>query len=162
PVVCWVAPQGAQAASAGFYILMSCDVAAMAPGTNTGAAHPVGERGEDIAGTMGKKVEQDAAAQIRSLAARHGRNVDLAQAAVVESRWFSADEALDGKLVEVVAPSLPALFAALDGRKVQKGEGPPTVLATLNATEDDVEMTRVQRFLALLAHPDVAYLLLGL
>jgi membrane-bound serine protease (ClpP class) len=162
PVVCWVAPQGAQAASAGFFILMSCDVAAMAPGTNTGAAHPVGERGEDIGGTLGKKVEQDAAAQIRSLAARHGRNVDLAQAAVVESKSFSADEALAGKLVEVVSPSLPALLATLDGRSVKKGEGPPTVLATANASEDDVEMGKVQRFLAVLAHPDVAYLLLSL
>jgi membrane-bound serine protease (ClpP class) len=162
PVVCWVAPQGAQAASAGFIILMSCDVAAMAPGTNTGAAHPVGGKGEDIAGAMGKKVEQDAAAQIRSLAARHGRNIALAQAAVLESRSYSADEALGGKLIELVAPSMPALLAALDGRTVKKGEGPPMVLATLNATEDEVEMGKVQRFLAILAHPDVAYLLLGL
>ena len=73
---------------------MAADVAAMAPGTNTGAAHPVGGRGEDIDGAMGEKVEQDAAATIRSLAARNGRNVELAEAAVVESRSFTADEAL--------------------------------------------------------------------
>jgi membrane-bound serine protease (ClpP class) len=161
PVVCWVGPQGARAASAGFYVLMSCDVAAMAPGTNTGAAHPVGGQGEDIAGTMGKKVEQDAAAQIRSLAARHGRNVELAQAAVVDSRSFTADEALQGKLVELVAPSLPSLLRALDGRAVRKGEQPPKPLATAGARLDEVEMGKVQRFLAVLVHPNVAYLLLA-
>jgi membrane-bound serine protease (ClpP class) len=162
PVVCWVAPQGAQAASAGFFVLMSCDVAAMAPGTNTGAAHPVGGQGEDISGTLGKKVESDAAAQIRSLAARHGRNVELAQAAVVESRSFTADEALAGKLVEVLAPTLPALLAAVDGRQVKKSEGAPLVLATAKAVTDEVEMGKVQRFLAILVHPNVAYLLLGI
>jgi len=162
PVVCWVAPQGAQAASAGFFVLMSCDVAAMAPGTNTGAAHPVGGQGEEISGTLGKKVESDAAAQIRSLAARHGRNVELAQAAVVESRSFTADEALAGKLVEVLAPTLPALLAAVDGRQIKKSDGAPVVLATARATTDEVEMGKVQRFLAILVHPNVAYLLLGI
>jgi membrane-bound serine protease (ClpP class) len=162
PVVCWVGPQGARAASAGFFVLMSCDVAAMAPGTNAGAAHPVGGQGEEIAGTMGKKVEQDAAAQIRSLAARHGRNVELAQAAVVESRSFTADEALQGKLVELVAPSLPALLQQLDGRPVKKGEAAARPLATARARVDEVEMGKVQRFLAVLAHPNVAYLLLAI
>jgi len=162
PVVCWVGPQGARAASAGFYILMSCDVAAMAPGTNTGAAHPVGGQGEEIGGTLGKKVEQDAAAQIRSLAARHGRNVELAQAAVVDSKSFTADEALQGKLVELIAPSLPALLQAIDGRQVKKGEGPAAPLATARAKLDEVEMGKVQRFLAVIAHPNIAYLLLSL
>ena len=162
PVVCWVGPQGARAASAGFYVLMSCDVAAMAPGTNTGAAHPVGGQGEDIAGTMGKKVEQDAAAQIRSLAARHGRNVELAQSAVVDSKSFTADEALQGKLVELVSPSLPALLQAINGRAVKKGEGAAAPLHTAGARLDEVEMGKVQRFLAVLAHPNVAYLLLAI
>ncbi|HET9766342.1 MAG TPA: nodulation protein NfeD, partial [Thermoanaerobaculia bacterium] len=162
PVVCWVGPQGARAASAGFFVLMSCDVAAMAPGTNAGAAHPVGGQGEEIAGTMGKKVEQDAAAQIRSLAARHGRNVELAQAAVVDSRSFTADEALQGKLVELVAPSLSALLQQLDGRPVKKGEAAARPLATARARVDEVEMGKVQRFLAVLAHPNVAYLLLAI
>ncbi len=107
PVVVWVGPSGAQAASAGFFILMAADVAAMAPGTNTGAAHPVGGQGEDIEGVLGEKVEQDAAATIRSLAARNGRNAELAEEAVVESRSFTADEALEAKLVDFVAPSLP-------------------------------------------------------
>ena len=93
PVVVYVAPSGAQAASAGFFILMSADVAAMAPGTNAGAAHPVDGSGEDIEGTLGKKVEEDAAANIRSLAVRNGRNVKLAQEAVLQSRSFTAHEA---------------------------------------------------------------------
>src|SRR5688572_19802720 len=82
PVVVYVSPAGAQAASAGFFILMSADIAAMAPGTNTGAAHPVGGGGEDIEGNMAKKVEEDSSANIRALARRNGRNVELAQAAV--------------------------------------------------------------------------------
>ncbi|HEV7786966.1 MAG TPA: nodulation protein NfeD, partial [Thermoanaerobaculia bacterium] len=118
PVVVYVAPSGARAASAGFYILMSADVAAMAPGTNTGAAHPVGGQGEDIPGILGKKVEEDSAANIRSLALRNGRDLKLAEAAVVQSRSFSAQEALDGKLIDLVAPDVPALVKALDGRAV--------------------------------------------
>ena len=160
PVVAWVAPQGAQAASAGFFS-MAADIAA-ALGTNTGAAHPVGGEGEDIGGTLGKKVEQDAAAQIRSLAARHGRNVELAQAAVIESRSFTAQEAQQGHLVEVVAPSLPALLRAVDGRRVPRPEGPPVLVATADAAVERVEMGRFQRFLALLVHPNVAYILMAL
>src|SRR5437588_4614233 len=104
PVVVYVAPSGAQAASAGFFLLMAADVAAMAPGTRTGAAHPVGAGGESIAGTIGQKVEQDAAAGIRSLAARNGRDAALAQQAVVTSRSFSAGEALAAHLVDLMAP----------------------------------------------------------
>src|SRR4029079_3903368 len=141
---------------------MSCDVAAMAPGTNTGAAHPVGGQGEDIVGTLGKKVDQDAAAQIRSLAARHGRNVELAQAAVIDSKSFTADEALQGKLVALVSPSLPSLLQAINGRPVKKGEAAAAPLHTAGARLDEVEMGKVQRFLAVLAHPNVAYLLLAI
>ncbi len=162
PVICWVAPQGARAASAGFFVLMAGDIAAMAPGTNTGAAHPVGGQGEDIAGTLGRKVEQDAAAQIRSLAVRHGHNLELAQAAVVESRSFTAEEALQGKLVDLLAPTLPALLRDVDGRQVKKGEAAPQTLATAGAAVDEMEMGRVRRFLAVLVDPNVAYLLLAI
>ncbi|HXO40195.1 MAG TPA: nodulation protein NfeD, partial [Thermoanaerobaculia bacterium] len=93
PVVVYVAPSGAQAASAGFFLLLAADVAAMAPGTRTGAAHPVGPGGESLTGTMGQKVEQDAAAAIRSLAVRNGRDVKVAEQAVMTSRSFSAEEA---------------------------------------------------------------------
>ncbi|HSU81119.1 MAG TPA: nodulation protein NfeD, partial [Thermoanaerobaculia bacterium] len=90
PVVVYVAPSGARAGSAGFFILMSADVAAMAPGTNAGAAHPVDGEGGDIKGVLAKKVEEDSAANIRSLAARNGRNAELAQEAVLKSRSFTA------------------------------------------------------------------------
>src|SRR5215208_2047592 len=127
PVVVFVAPSGAQAASAGFFILMSADVAAMAPGTNAGAAHPVNGTGEDIPGNLGRKVEQDAAANIRSLALRNGRNVKLAEEAVLQSRSFSAQEALDGKLIDVLAPNVPALVKALDGRVLRQGDKQVTI-----------------------------------
>lgn len=161
PVVVYVAPSGAQAASAGFFLLMAADVAAMAPGTNTGAAHPVGGQGEDIEGAMGDKVEQDAAATIRSLAARHGRNAELAEAAVVESRSFTADEALEAGLIDVVSPSLQALLVELDGRTVEKG-GESRRLATAAAEVAMVEMSSFRRILSALAHPNIAYMLLSL
>lgn len=161
PVVVYVAPSGAQAASAGFFILMAADVAVMAPGTNTGAAHPVGGGGEDIEGTLGEKVEQDAAAQIRALAQRHGRNVELAEIAVVESRSFSAEEALEAGLIDLVSPGLPALLTALDGREVEKG-GATVALATGEAALREIEMSPWRRVLGTLAHPNVTALLLTL
>ena len=161
PVVVFVAPQGAQAASAGFFLLMAADVAAMAPGTNTGAAHPVGGQGETIEGVLGEKVEQDAAATIRSLAARHGRNVELAQSAVVESKSFTASEALENGLIDVVADDLEDLLEKIDGRSVTKN-GETRVLRTASAEPREVEMTVFQRLRSIIAHPNVAYLLLGL
>ena len=160
PVVVYVSPAGAHAASAGFFILLSADVAAMAPGTNTGAAHPVGGQGEEIDGTMGDKVEQDAAANVRSLAARHGRNAELAEEAVVESRSFTAEEALEGRLIDLVAPSLPALLAEIDGREVEK-LGVTITLATAEAPLRRFEMSPWRRLLSTLAHPNIAYILLG-
>jgi membrane-bound serine protease (ClpP class) len=161
PVVVYVAPSGAQAASAGFFILMAADVAAMAPGTNAGAAHPVGGQGEDIEGVLGKKMEEDSAAQIRSLAARNRRNQQLAQAAVVDSRSFTAEEALQGKLIDLVAPSLPRLLQAVDGRQVRRGERIVT-LRTAGAAVRTLELSPFRRFLAVLADPNIAYILLTL
>lgn len=161
PVVVYVAPGGAQAASAGFFILMAADIAAMAPGTNTGAAHPVGGQGEDIPGTMGKKVEQDAAANIRSLAERHGRNAKLAEEAVVESRSFSAEEALAAELIDLVAPSLQKLLVEIDGREVKKGSA-TVKLATADARVRTLEMSAVRRFLSVIAHPNIASILVTL
>ncbi len=113
---------------------------------------------------MGQKVEQDAAAGIRSLAARNGRDAALAQQAVVTSRSFSADEALAAHLVDLMAPSLPDLLRALDGRQVRKGGkgGTPVTLRTAGATVHEVEMTAAQRLLSALAHPELAYMLLSL
>jgi membrane-bound serine protease (ClpP class) len=164
PVVVWVAPSGAQAASAGFFLLMAADVAAMAPGTNTGAAHPVGPQGEDIEGTMGQKVEQDTAAWVRALAARHGRNAKLAEAAVRESRSFTAEEARDARLAEVIAGSLPDLLRQIHGRPVRRdgSGGAVQKLATAGAPVRELRLSGVQSVLSRLAHPDIAYLLLTL
>jgi membrane-bound serine protease (ClpP class) len=162
PVVVWVAPEGAQAASAGFFLLMASDFAAMAPSTNTGAAHPVGGQGEDIAGNLGKKVEEDSAANIRALAARRGRNVELAQKAVIESKSFTAKEALDDHLIELVAPDLDSVLAGLDGRSFEKPKGQERTLRVAGAKVHDFEMNAVQSFLSALLHPNIAYLLMTL
>ncbi|MCZ6727504.1 MAG: ATP-dependent Clp protease proteolytic subunit, partial [Acidobacteria bacterium] len=146
PVIVYVSPSGAQAASAGFFLLMSADIAAMAPGTNTGAAHPVSGSGEDIEGTMGEKVEQDAAAQIRSLAKRNGRNVELAESAVLESKSFTAEEALEAGLIDLIAGDLTELLEAIDGRTVREGDD-EIVLATAGARVETVEMNAFQRFI---------------
>jgi membrane-bound serine protease (ClpP class) len=160
PVAVYVSPSGAQAASAGFFILMSADVAAMAPGTNTGAAHPVGGQGEDIDGVLGEKAEQDAAANIRSLAVRNGRNVQLAEAAVVKSRSYTAHEALEGKLIDLVAVDLPSLVRALDGRVVKRGTAQVTI-RTGGAEVRRFEISALRAFLGVLADPNITYLLLG-
>jgi membrane-bound serine protease (ClpP class) len=161
PIVVYVAPSGAQAASAGFFLLMSADIAAMAPGTNTGAAHPVGGDGGDIEGTMGEKVEQDASAQIRSLAKRNGRNVELAESAVLESKSFTAEEALEAELIDVVAVDLTELLTAIDGRTVRAGDQELT-LATAGAEIESLEMNAFQRFLSTIAHPNIAAILMTL
>ncbi|MBP9826728.1 MAG: nodulation protein NfeD [Thermoanaerobaculia bacterium] len=161
PVVVYVAPSGAQAASAGFFLLMAADFAAMAPGTNTGAAHPVGGQGETIEGVMGEKVEQDAAATIRALAGRHGRNVALAEEAVVESRSFTDQEALAQGLVDVVASDLAQLLLALEGRTWEKA-GRKGTLALSGARISEVEMSPLQRMLAAIVHPNIAYLLMSI
>ncbi len=161
PVVAYVSPSGSQAASAGFFILLGADIAAMAPGTNTGAAHPVAGGGEDIPGAMGEKVTQDAAATIRSLAARRGRDEKLAESAVLESRSFTAQEALDSGLVDLVAPSLQSLLVDLDGRVVEKG-GRERTLATRAAAVRRMEMSAFQRVRSIIAHPNVAILLMSL
>ncbi len=161
PVVIYVSPSGAQAASAGFFLLMGADFAAMAPGTNTGAAHPVGGQGEDIEGTMGEKVEQDAAATIRSLAQRRGRPVDLAEAAVIESRSFTAEEALESELIDLIATDLRTLLQELDGRTIEK-KGEEIVLEVAEAELLTFEMNAFQEIRSILVHPNIAYLLLTL
>lgn len=160
PVVVYVAPPGAQAASAGFFLLMAADVAAMAPGTNTGAAHPVQGTGQEVEGVMAEKVEQDAASTIRSLAGRHGRNIELAEAAVVKSRSFTAEEALEGELIDFIAEDLDELVAQLEGFQ-PRGEriGPLTVA---DARVEHLEMPTWRKALSVLAHPTIAYLLISL
>ncbi|MEE8526149.1 MAG: nodulation protein NfeD [Thermoanaerobaculia bacterium] len=162
PVVVYVSPSGARAASAGFFILMAADVAAMAPGTNTGAAHPVGGQGEDIEGDMGKKVEEDAAATIRSLAKRQGRDVELAEAAVLESRSYTAEEALEFGLIDLIAPRVEDLLDQIDGREVEKIGEEKVVLRTADAELVELELPVLRRLLAAIARPEIAALLMAL
>src|SRR5574341_1573563 len=123
-VVVDVTPAGGQAASAGTFIAMSAHVAAMAPETRIGAAHPVGSQGEQIEGPLNDKVTNDAVALIRSLADRHGRNADWAESAVRESVADNAEDALELRVVDVVAPDLDALLTSIDGREVEvEGRG---------------------------------------
>jgi membrane-bound serine protease (ClpP class) len=160
PVAVWVAPEGAQAASAGFFLLQAADFAVMAPSTNTGAAHPVGAGGANIEGHLGAKAEQDAAASIRALAERRGRNVELAEKAVVESRSFTASEALESELIDLVAANFAELVAGLDGRSYEKPEGTERELALAGRVVETLEMPFYRRFLSRIAHPDLAGILL--
>jgi membrane-bound serine protease (ClpP class) len=164
PIAIYVAPSGARAASAGFIITIAGDIAAMAPGTHIGAAHPVSGSGEKMDETMAKKAASDTAARVRTIAAKRNRNVTLAELAVTESRAFTDQEALSATppLIDLVAPDLDALLERLEGRTVTRFDGGTTTLALAGARVERVEMTARQRILSAIAHPQVAYLLLTL
>ncbi len=164
PVVVWVGPSGERAASAGFLITIAADVAAMAPGTHIGAAHPVAGEGQQVDQTMAKKMAEDVAAYARTLASKRGRNVELAQAAVTESKAFTEQEALDAKppLIDLIASDIPDLLRKLDDRTITRFDGTKAVLHTANPVVTPVDMNWRQRMLSTLAHPNIAYLLLSL
>src|SRR5215470_2776239 len=130
PVATFVSPSGASAASAGFFILEAGDVAAMAPGTNTGAAHPVGGGGQDLPKALNEKAEQDTRALLRTLARQRGRNLEKAEAAVTSSASYTETEAKESGLIDVVARDVPDLLVKIDGRKVQRIEGKTATLQT--------------------------------
>ncbi|HUJ51247.1 MAG TPA: nodulation protein NfeD [Bryobacteraceae bacterium] len=159
PVVTYVAPSGGRAASAGFFILEAGDVAAMAPGTNTGAAHPV-LIGTQMDPIMKQKVENDAAASLRSLVAKRGRNSDLAQKAVIESKSFTEKEALDNHLIEWIANSDQDLMRELDGREITRFDGRKQTLHLSGAEIVNCERTLRQRVLAAISDPNIALILL--
>lgn len=160
PVVVYVTPSGAQAASAGFFLLMAADVAAMAPGTNAGAAHPVGGQGEDLEKTIAEKVTNDAAALIRSLAAQRGRPVEWAEKAVRESVSFTEREALEKKLIELVAADRNQLLAQLNGMEVKRFSGAVEKLSLAHPEIKHVAPSPADKLLSAIAHPNIAYLLL--
>jgi membrane-bound serine protease (ClpP class) len=160
PVIIYVAPAGARAASAGFFILESADVAAMAPGTNTGAAHPVLSTGADIPGAMGQKVENDAAALMRSVVSQRGRNVQIAESAVRQSKSFTDDEALKDHLIDVVAKNESDLLQQLDGRTITRFHGEKVTLHTTNQRLVEFNETLKQKILAFLMDPNMAFVLL--
>ena len=160
PVVTYVAPSGGRAASAGFFLLEAGDVAAMAPGTATGAAHPVLLGGEMDA-VMKQKVENDAAAYLRSITGRRGRNSALAETAVRESKSFTEREALDQNLIDLVAAGDRDLLAALDGRTLERTGGSVT-LHTVDATIVEYHKTPRQTIISAIADPNTALILLVL
>jgi membrane-bound serine protease (ClpP class) len=164
PVVVFVGPSGARAASAGFLLTIAADVAAMAPGTHIGAAHPVSGDGQKMDDTVAKKAASDTAAYVRSLAESRHRNVALAEQAVLESRAFTDTEAAHASppLVDVVATDVQDLLRQLDGRTITRFDGRSVVLRTREPHLRAIEMSRRQRFLGAIAHPQIAYLLLTL
>ncbi len=160
PVIVYVAPSGAKAASAGTFITMSAHVAAMAPGTSIGAAHPVSATGGDIGGTLGTKVENNAAAYARSIAEKTGRNADWAESAVRDSVSAPTSEAVDKHIVDYAADNVDELLRKADGRTVTV-DGKAVTLANLeSAPRVNNDMTLVERFLLILSDPNVAFLLL--
>jgi len=161
PVIVYVWPPGGKAASAGTFITMASHVAAMAPSTRIGAAHPVGAGGEDIEGNLGDKVTNDAVALIKSIAHQRGRNEQWAEDAVRKSVSVFQDEAVQLNVVDLVANDLPSLLAAVDGRTVQLPQR-ETVLATNNAPLVYNDMNVIERFLDIISDPNITFLLLSL
>jgi membrane-bound serine protease (ClpP class) len=161
PVITYVWPPGGRAASAGTFITMAAHVAAMAPNTNIGAASPVGSGGEDIEGTLGKKVTEDLAAFARTTAEERGRNVEWAELAVREAVAATQSEALDLNVIDIVASDLPDLLSQADGRTVELPQGPVTLHLT-DAPIVDNDMTLLETFLSLLSDPNIAFVLLSI
>lgn len=158
PVIGYVAPSGARSASAGFYILLSCDVAAMAPGTNTGAAHPV-VLGATVGKIEAEKMQNDAAAYIRSLASRRHRNVELAQKGVLQSLSFTDQEALKDNLINLMAPDLPHLLAQLNRTTITRINGQQQTLQ-LTGPQEAFSMSLRERVLDTSA--SLAFILLAI
>ena len=162
PIIIYVAPSGARAASAGFIILIAADVAAMAPGTATGAAHPVLAGGRDIDKSMAEKVVNDAAAFLRSHAASRGRDTQVAESAIRESTSFTEREALEKHLIEIIARDEADLLAQLEGRTVTRVDGAKVVLHTANETLVPIRPSFRQLLLMALADPRIAFILFAL
>ncbi len=162
PVAAYVAPSGARAASAGFFIAVACDIFAMAPGTNTGAAHPVGISllGQSMDKTMEAKVTNDAAAYIKALAGKRGRNVQMAEDAVVKASSFTDQEALKAGLIDLVARSESDIIEAFDGKTIKRFDGSERELALRGQPIVPIPMTFRQKFLLTISDPNLAYILL--
>lgn len=159
PVIVYVAPSGARAASAGFYILLAADVAVMAPGTNTGAATPVAMSGAKLPDDLRNKIVSDAAAYLRSITAKRNRHPELAEKAVTEARSFTDKEALEAGLIDAVCQNRDELFAKFNGKTVNRFEGGTLTLALSDAQVERVEMTSRERFLSRILDPNIAFLL---
>ena len=161
PVIVWVGPSGVRAASAGFFILLSGDLALMASGTNTGAAHPVSSLGGEIDEVMEQKIVNDVSAFLRSYSAKRGRNPELAELAVTESRAFTAEEALENELIDAVVGDVAELIERFDGQEITRFDDSVETLALAGATVEVFGMTFRERLLSMIMNPNVA-LVLGL
>jgi membrane-bound serine protease (ClpP class) len=159
PVITYVAPSGSSAASAGLFILLAGDAAAMAPGTTTGAAHPVVLYGMQVPKAMETKIENDAAAYIRSIADKRGRNSKLAEEGVRQSRSFTEKEALEGNLIDVIAPTPQEVLVRLEGKTIKRVDDTSVTLHLANAVLDARPMGRRERIFSWIADPNVAFLL---
>ena len=159
PVIVYVYPSGARAASAGLFVAQSADVLAMAPGTNIGSAHPIQATGEDLAGDLGQKVLNDAVTRVRSLASMHGRNADWAEDAVRHSANINAEQAVEMHVADLIANDIRSLLEQVDGRSVPRTNG-SLVIHTANAVIDDFPMPFWQVFLNALIDPTIAALLI--
>ena len=163
PVIVFVSPAGARAASAGTFITMAAHIAAMAPNTQIGAAHPVSGSGEDIDGDLDAKITNDAAADIRGIAEVRGRNAEWAEQAVRESVSITGSEAVDLNVIDATANDLDDLLAQIDGRAILvQPDGPTVVLRVADAERVETNYTLVERILDVIANPTVAFILLGL
>jgi membrane-bound serine protease (ClpP class) len=160
PVIVYVAPDGARAGSAGFFLLESADVAAMAPGTNAGAAHPVIEFGGQPDATMNQKIENDAEAFLRSYVTKRNRNAEAAEAAVHTSHSYTAQEALDQHLIDEIASNDWQLLAALDGHTVTRMDGNKATLHLAGARIEEVRPSLREKLLSWLVNPNIAMLML--
>ena len=163
PVVVYVSPAGARGASAGFFILLSADVAAMAPGTHAGAASPliaVGGVPLNVDEVLKRKILNDATAFLRSYAGKRGRNVELAETAVTEGKAFTETESLNGKLIDLMANSREDLLSKLNGQAIKRFDGSETRLNLNNPEVVTMEMSARQRFLSRIVQPDVFFILL--
>ena len=158
PVIVYVTPAGNRAASAGFYILEAADIAAMAPGTNTGAAHPV-ISGATMDPVLKDKLENDAAAHLRSYSGKRGRNVEVAESAVRQSKSFSADEALSNHLIDYVAKDENDLFRQLDGKTITRFDGSKTVLHLAGKGVIVQEETLKQEILSFMMNPSISFMI---
>jgi membrane-bound serine protease (ClpP class) len=161
PVVIFISPTGSRAGSAGFFLLEAADIAAMAPGTNAGAAHPIVD-GRQLDPVLKEKIENDAAAFLRSYASRRGRNVQAAEDAVRNSKSYSDEEARNLKLIDLVTPDDASLLAALDGREIHRFDGATQTLHLQGATIVTTAPSLRERLLSKLTNPDIAVLLLVL
>lgn len=159
PIIVFVHPSGAQAASAGVFVTAAADIAAMAPGTNIGAASPVMGRGEDVPDTMSEKVIQDMLAFARSIASEKGRNAEWLQQAITESVSITAEEAFEKNVIDLVVSDVPALLDRLDGwQTVKKGE--TITFNTVGIEARTIEPSWQHKILRAISNPNIAYILL--